>query len=126
MSYNPEIYTLEAICLDGKLEVSSREWLERGFEPIIVLPGEGVKVQGDDYPGRSKSRSNKSIRGFFDSLGFEGPTGGIEGGLEGIMGVTGSDLGINTDAFGVEGLEEGVNKAFDSAPSGLGGGRGGF
>ena len=119
VSYNPDKYTLEAICLDGMLEVSSQEWLDRGFDPIIILPGKGVKVQEGDYPGRSKSRSNRSIRGFFENMGFQGPTEGMEDALGGFLG---SSMGVNPDAVGVEGLEEGINKALDNAPSGLGGG----
>lgn len=121
MSYDPENDVLEAICLEGKLEVSSLEWLERGFEPIIIIPGEGVTVEGGIHPGRSKSRSNRAIRGFFSNMGFQGPRG-IEGAPDGLLGPLGPDMGVNPDALGVEGLEEDVNKALDSAPSGLGGG----
>ena len=141
VSFDPNIDILEAICLAGELEVSSQEWLERGFEPIIIIPGEGVTVEGGAHPGRSKSRSNKAIRGFFDTLGVQGPLGGIEGAPDGVFGPPGPGVGVNPDAIGVEGLEESVDNALDNAPSGLdggldglggrggglgGGGRGGF
>lgn len=121
VSYDSKIDILETICLAGELEVSSQEWLERGFEPIVIIPGEGVRVEGGVHPGKSKSRSNRAIRGFFDKLGIEGPLGGLESAPEGILGPMSPDMGINPGAIGVDGLEEGVSEALDNAPAGLGG-----
>jgi len=107
---------LEAICLTGELEVSSPEWLEQGLEPIVILSGEGVTIEGGGHPGRSKSKSKKSIQGFFGPLDFEGPTGAPEG----ILGP--APPGVTPDPLGVENpLDTAPVDSPEAAPSGLDG-----
>jgi len=116
VSYDLEKDILEAICLTGELEVSSPEWLEQGLEPIVILSGEGVTIEGGGHPGRSKSKSKKSIQGFFGPLDFEGPTGAPEG----ILGP--APPGVTPDPLGVENpLDTAPVDSPEAAPSGLDG-----
>ncbi len=72
VSYDEQQKKTELACLDGEVEVRSKEKEAAGLPPVLVRANEGLSFVAGTLPGQPVKWTEAQTRAFFSRMGFEG------------------------------------------------------